>query len=126
MTAGTDPVRFQIATNTDNATWNFPGPDGTDATYYTLSNTNINSVHTNDRYLRYKLFLQTVYPIVTPNISDIAVSFTSACVPPGQVAFRGLANGSYTLTVSKSGYQTATQNVTVTPWLQQDVTLTPQ
>lgn len=123
---GTDPVRFQIATNTDNSTWNFLGPDGTAATYYTLSDTNISSVHTDDRYLRYKLYLQTADTSVTPNISDIAVSFTSACVPPGQVAFRGLTNGSYTLTVSKSGYQIVTQAVTVIPWLQQDITLTPQ
>lgn len=124
--AGTNPVRFQIATNTDNATWDFVGPDDTAATYYTLSDPNISNEHNDDRYLRYKLFLQTSDTTVTPNISDIAVSFTSDCVPPGQVAFRGLANGDYTLTVSKSGYQTATQVVAVTPWQQQDITLSPQ
>jgi len=126
LSAGSDPVRFQIATNDDNATWDFVGPDDTAATYYTLSDPNISNALSGHRYLRYKLFFQTADTTVTPNISDIAVSFTSACVPPGQVAFRGLTNGDYTLTVSKSDYQTATQNVAVTPWLQQDITLTPQ
>ena len=125
--AGTDPVRFQIATNNDNATWTFRGPDGTGSTYYTLANTNINVVHNGDRYLRYRLFLSTASTTYTPTVSGVAVAFNSLCVPPGQVIWDGLMSGTYTLSVAKTGYQTYSGTVNVsTPWQQQSITLQPQ
>lgn len=106
--AGDDSVRFQLASNNDQTTWNFLGHDGTADTYYTLADNNINSIHNGDRYFRYKLFLQTINSGYTPNIAEVAVTFTSNCIPPGQVLFTGLTAGTYALTVSKSGYETST------------------
>jgi hypothetical protein len=123
---GGDGVRFQIATNNDKTTWNFLGPDGTGNTYYTVSNQNINSLHNNDRYSRYKFFLQTNNSAKSPSVSDISFTFTSACVPPGQVFFSGLKNSSYNVSISKTGYATysGTSN-TSSPWQQSEITLTP-
>ena len=67
-------ARFQIATNNDSATWNFIGPDGTPGTYYTVSNSNINPVHNNSQYLRYKVFL-TSTDVASPTIEDISVIY---------------------------------------------------
>ena len=101
---GTDSVKFQIATNDDAATWDFVGPDGTNATFYTLGDQNINSIHNGTKYFRYKIFLHTDDTSFTPNVSDISFTFTSGCIPPGQVLFKDLDSGTYTLTVSKAGY----------------------
>ncbi len=124
--AGQDSVKFQIATNNDKATWNFLGPDGTSNTFYTLSDANINSVHNNNRYLRYKVFLSTEDTDFTPNLGEVSFTFSSECVPPGQVIFSGLEAGTYSLSVSKSGYQTVEQNVNVSqPWQESQITLNP-
>lgn len=124
--AGFDSVKFQIATNNDETTWNFIGPDGTSGTFYTLSDTNINSVHNNDRYFRYKIFLQTEDVDFTPNVAEIAFTFNSSCVPSGQVIFQGLSSGDYTVTVSKSGYQVFNDTVSVSQsWQQKEVILNP-
>lgn len=105
---GANSVKFQVAssnTNSAGTVWTFVGPDGTQVTYYTLSNTDIAN-HSGKRYLRYKVFLSTADSKKTPNVSDISFTFTSSCVPPGQVFFNGLASGTYTLTVTRAGYQT--------------------
>ncbi len=122
-----DPnVRFQVATNNDNATWNFLGPDGTSGTYYDLTNQDIHSGHDGDRYLRYKVFLQTADTAWTPVVSDVAFTFTSSCTPPGQVSFVNLNAGTYTLTVSKTGYQDDVSQVDVASNSQQvEVLLEP-
>ena len=123
---GPDSVRFRIATNNNKTSWNFLGPDGTTDTFYTLANQNINSLHNGDRYLRYKTLLQTASTTWTPTVSDISFTFTSSCVPPGQVFFTGLGAGGYTLTVSKAGYQPFTDTITVSsPWQQREVILSP-
>lgn len=129
VATGANNVRFQIATastNTATTTWNYIGPDGTSGTYYTVLNQNIHSSNDNKRYLRYKAFLQTASGSFTPNISDVAITYTSSCTPPGQVLFNGLASGTYNLTVSKAGYQTYTGSLVVgSTWQQQDVALNP-
>lgn len=123
---GSDSVKFQVSTNNDKATWNFLGPDGTVNTYYTLADQNINGLHNGGRYFRYKAFLQTASTTWTPTISDILFTFTSSCVPPGQVFFGGLANGNYTLTVSKTGYQPFSDSVVISSsWKQYEVILSP-
>jgi len=123
---GTDSVKFQVATNNDNATWNYFGPDGTAGTYYTSSNQNISSVNNGNRYLRYKLFMTSAVNYNTPSVSNISFTFTSDCVPPGQVLFSGLSAGDYAYSVSRTGYQTYTGSVTVnSPWKNQDVLLQP-
>ncbi len=110
---GTPNVRVQIATNNDGATWIFKGPDGTASSYYTTSNQNISSVNDGNRYLRYRVLLDTATTTETPNISDIAFTFTSSCMPPGQVAFQGLSGGTYTLSFSKTGYVSQNLDVNV-------------
>lgn len=123
---GSDSVRFQVATNNNKTTWNFLGPDGTASTYYTLTDQNINPLHNGNRYLRYKTFLQTASTTWTPTISDISFTFTSSCVPPGQVFFTGLGTGTYTLTVSKQGFQPFTDTVAISSaWQQREVILSP-
>jgi len=111
--AGAGSIRFQLAANNDNATWNFTGPDGTSATWYTVTNKNIHASISGNQYLRYKVSLQTADISVTPNLSGVAVTYTSDCAPPGQVVFTGLSTGAYTLTVDKSGFDSQTKPVTI-------------
>lgn len=124
---GADSVKMQIASNNDAATWNFLGPDGTGATYYSSPTSDIGSAHAGTRYVRYKLFLSTASSTLTPNVSDVSATYSSQCVPPGQVAFTGLANGTYTLTVSRSGYQDYNAQVSVdSSWQQEEVSMLPE
>ncbi len=123
---GTPNIRFQIATNNDASTWDFLGPDGTSATYYTTSNTNIANANNGKRYFRYMAFLDTADTAYTPSLSDVALTFTSSCIPPGQVAFSGLSNGTYTLSITASGYQSYSGSVSVSSsWQTTSVTLSP-
>lgn len=110
---GTDSVRLQIATNNDNATWNYLGPDGTSGTYYTTSNQTINSVHDGDRYIRYKVYLTTADTGYTPTITDIDIIHSTACIPSGQVSFQGIDSGAYDILVEKDGYNEGVASITV-------------
>lgn len=108
QTASTS-VEFQIATNNDDATWNFVGPDGTASTYYTTPGTTINAAQSSARYLRYRMYLSTLSTSTTPVVSNVTVNYVSGCASPGQAMFSGLSSGSgYTLIVSMPGYQTQT------------------
>ncbi|MHB1316642.1 MAG: carboxypeptidase-like regulatory domain-containing protein [Minisyncoccota bacterium] len=121
---GASAVRLQIATNDDGGTWNYVGPDGTSDTYFTLSNRTINPAQSGKRYLRYKVYLHTDDVSKTPNISDIAFTFTTSCTPPGQIVFTGLSNGSYQLRITKTGYEIQTIPLTINnSWKLQDVIL---
>jgi prepilin-type N-terminal cleavage/methylation domain-containing protein len=124
---GLNSVKFQIASSDTGGPWSFTGPDGTSATYYTTSNRNIHSMHNGKQYFRYKLFLHTDDQAITPNVSDVSFTFTTSCTPPGQVSFQGLTQPSYTLVVSRAGYETQTLTVS-TPdnWQIIDVPLIPQ
>jgi len=119
-------VKAQIATNNDNLTWNFIGPDGTALSYYDSSNQDINSIHNGDRYIRYRLFLSTEDSSFTPTISDVSITYTSACIPPGQVSFSALASGFYNILVEKDGYQDVSRNVNITSnWQKEEITISP-
>ncbi len=123
---GIPNVRVQIATNNNGGTWNYTGPDGTGSTYYTTSNQNIHSANNSNQYIRYKIFLDTISTTTTPNISDISITFTSDCTPPGQVYFNGLSSGTYNIHLTKLGY--VDQDVVVdvvSDWQAQEVTFTP-
>jgi hypothetical protein len=109
---GDDSVRFQVAGNNDMVTWNYIGPDGTASSYYDSTNTNIHSSMNGNRYFRYRVFLQTDDTGATPIVSDVALTFTSECIPPGQTVFTNLTTGSYTVSVTKSGYS---DSVTTAP-----------
>ncbi|MCL5795737.1 MAG: carboxypeptidase-like regulatory domain-containing protein [Patescibacteria group bacterium] len=126
---GVDSVRFQIATaleNTATTTWSFKGPDGTSATFYTITDNNINLIHNGDRYIRYKIYLRTSNSGFTPNISDFAISFSSSCIPPGQALFSNLEMGAYNLDVSATGFSTQTVPININSnWQNQNVLLSP-
>lgn len=125
---GADSVKFQLASATSTSgTFTYLGPDGSAGTFYNLADTNVSSIHNGDRYLRYKLFMETASTTLTPNISDVSITFGSECLPYGQVFFNGLASGTYELEIIKAGYQTY-QNDTVpinNDWQSVGVLLTP-
>ncbi len=113
--AGVSPVQFQFATSPSStpnpASWNYLGPDGTVNTYYTVPGTLISLANNNAEYARYKTYISTQTATVTPSLNDVSFSFTSGCIPPGQVLFQGLsAANTYTLKISKTGYTTQTIN----------------
>ncbi len=112
---GTNPIMFQLATSNSSSpsSWDFKGPDGTASTYYTATSTIIWSGHNGDRYLRYKVFLSTEDTSVTPTLSEVAFTYITSCVPPGQIFFSGLSAGTYTLEVSHDGYITNSDTVDV-------------
>ena len=124
---GESRVRFQLATGNSTSSWTYLGPDGTANTYYNATTTDIASVHNGHRYLRYKMYLSTLSSSATPNVSDIQFTFTSACVPPGQVIFQGLSPGTYNLIATKSGYQVVNDTVVVSggTWQEKQVNMSP-
>lgn len=105
-------IKFQIAGNNDNLTWNFLGPDGTPNSYFETQDFSLDQFN-GFRYLRYKVFLQTDDASITPSLDKITISYSSSCFPSGQVLFQNLSAGNYTLEVSKVGYQTSTQSLTL-------------
>lgn len=107
-------IKFQLAANNDNLTWNYLGPDGTSGTYYTVPGTTINDLN-NNRYIRYKVFISTTDSSQTPVLTSVNINYVSGCFSPGQVMFPGLQySRSYQATISLSGYQTQTiSNITV-------------
>lgn len=74
---GTTNVEFQIASNTDNSTWNFVGPDGTAATRFSNpAGGTIPLIQTTGRYLRYKVYLSTTDNLATPILYDVKVNYS--------------------------------------------------
>jgi hypothetical protein len=112
-TAGDGSLKFQIAANIDNATWNFIGPDGTADSYFTTSSTPLPASLSGNRYLRYKVFLNTNDGSVTPGLDDVTFEFSANCVPPGQALFTGLPQGTYTVDISAANYAEASTTVSV-------------
>ncbi len=101
-------IKFQIAANNDNLTWNYLGPDATNQTYYTVSGTTINNAN-NNRYIRYKIFLSTEDPSLTPVLTSANINYVSGCFAPGQAMFAGLGAGAdYQATITMAGYQAQT------------------
>lgn len=113
VSTGFESLKFQLASNNDDATWNFIGPDGTASSYYTLSDSTIFNSHSGNRYLRYKVFLSTIDNTVTPSLNDLTFNFSGVCVPQAQALFNGLASGTYDLTVTANGFAEATSSVSV-------------
>ncbi len=105
-----DAIRVQLATNNDNATWNFVGPDGTANSYYTTSGAQIAAAASGNRYLRYKVIFYLDGTTTILSFFDISIDFTSHCTPSGQVLFNNLGPGNYSITVNKSGFQTYTDS----------------
>jgi prepilin-type N-terminal cleavage/methylation domain-containing protein len=105
--ASSTTLKFQLAANNDNSTWNYVGPDGTSSTYFTTSGTDIGSTLDNKQYFRYKVFLSTTDRSVTPVLTSLTLNFVTGCHAPGQLAFMDLTAGqNYSLNVSLAGYST--------------------
>ncbi len=100
-----DAVHVQIATNNDNATWNFVGPDGTSNTYFTATNVPLPSILNGKRYLRYRIDFYLDGTTTVTSFKEISIDFNSTCVPTGQALFNNLGPGTYTLTINKAGFQ---------------------
>lgn len=120
-------AKFQIATNNDNTTWNYIGPDGTNSSYYMTSGESISSTNNGNRYIRYRAYLSTTDTTKNPTITSIGINYVSGCFTPGQVIFPGLtANGDYTVTASMTGYTTKEiSDLTIGGYQTLQVLLTP-
>jgi len=127
---GDDSIKIQIATNveiTATSTWDFVGPDNTGGTYYTSPGEAIGATHYGSRYLRYKIFLTSEDDSVSPSVSNISLTFTSECAPPGQVLFTDVPSGEYTFTISHDNYQALTEDnfIISEPWAKYETMLIP-
>lgn len=119
-------IRVSGQTPTPTTPTNFLGPDGTSATYYTVSGSTINSAISAHRYLRYKVFLHTDDPVVTPSINRISIIKNNACTPPGQAFFSPLpGTGDYTTSVTTAGYDNASIPITISGNVTEYIELTP-
>lgn len=126
---GDNSLRFQVATSNEAATttWNWFGPDGTTNSYYTDVGSLLSAAHSPARYLRYRVFLSTADTSVSPNLSDVSLTYSSACLPFGQIYFDGLNPGNYNIRVTKTGYQETTMPVEINQdWQILEVNLNPQ
>jgi hypothetical protein len=112
---GEDSLKFRVATSNSTSTpsWNYLGPDGTVNTYYTSATTTMSSIHNGDRYVRYRAYFNTASTSFTPTFSDISLTYTNSCTPPGQVYFGGVTDQEYTVEVVRSGFQISSESVTV-------------
>ncbi len=127
--AGSSSVKFQFAakpTSTSTfSTTDYLGPDGTHNTYFTVPGGSINAASNNNEFARYMAYLNTTSTTTTPSVTEMTFAYTSGCIPPGQILFQGLTTGTYTLTVTQSGYVTYSGSVTVSSgWQEKVVKLT--
>jgi uncharacterized repeat protein (TIGR01451 family) len=111
---GTEPtdtaLRFQAAASDQPAgPFNFVGPDGSAATYFTSSGASL-AQFSGQRYLRYRAYLSSTSPTATPVLSDATVCYTALAPPDLSLAKSdGGASASpggtvaYTLTYRNSG-----------------------
>jgi len=77
--AGTS-LKFQLASNKDNTTWIYHGPDGSTSTYYNnpTTDTKIWFNHDGHRYLRYRAYLTgDSHGTVTPTFEDVTITYSA-------------------------------------------------
>lgn len=114
---GSQSLKFQVAASNTSTpgSWAalYTGPDGTTATYYTATSTQINATSSGKRYLRYKAFLSTANTSYTPRLSELAFTYTDSCTPPGQAFFESLSATTYTIEVTAPNYDSATTTIDV-------------
>jgi len=68
-------IRFRIANNTNNSTWNYVGPDNTTTSFYTGMNGMIPIAATSARYIRYRVFFESTV-IDVPQITDVFINYS--------------------------------------------------
>ncbi len=70
-------LQFQVAGNNNpNGTFNYVGPDGTAATFFTTSNSSLSQFN-GLRYLKYRALMTTTVNTVTPTINDVTICYTN-------------------------------------------------
>lgn len=113
-------VLLQVAASSSSAgPWNYYGPNGTGATFYTPTNTVFFYSGNTYRYVRYRIFLNgnTYYlstdPNYTPDVSDIYLTYTNGCTPAGQKYFGSLNAQPYNVQVTKAGYTAVSTTLNV-------------
>ena len=68
-------IRLQIATNTDNSTWAYVGPDGTSNTYFTGGSGSIPLTSVSGRYFQYRIYF-TSSNTDKPDVEDVTVNYS--------------------------------------------------
>lgn len=68
-------LQLQIASNNDNATWNYVGPDGTGSTFYTASG-DIPLSAVSGQYIRFKATLNAGQNS-TPVLEDVTITYSN-------------------------------------------------
>ena len=111
-------IKFQIATSNSStpSIWDYLGSDGTGATYYDITTQDINDIHDGDRYLRYKVYLDSVdedpisgYSRYTPTVSEVDIFYVKICSLPGQSYFDTIDQSSgNTISIEADGYEILT------------------
>lgn len=74
-TPGDSSVEFQIATNNDDSTWNFVGPDGTGNTFFTGEEGVISLNNVLGQYFQYKIYLETISGDL-PYVEEVSVNYS--------------------------------------------------
>ena len=142
-TPASTSLKFQLAgSNSVNGPFNFVGPDGTAATFFTTSPASLGQFY-GLRYLQYKAFLSTTDSAVTPTLDDATICFadvdcsgtTPTITPnPAQVCANSTGNTasgpdgmtaySWAITNGTITSSMNAQSVTYTAGASGDVTLT--
>lgn len=124
---GPQAVLLQVATSNSSTptAWDFTGPDGTIATYYTPTSTLLHSSLSGKRYVRYRLYLATTNQSYSPQVSEIIFTYTTSCGAPGQSFFSGMSAGTYTLDISRSGYTSYSGSVVISSTTEAVVNMSP-
>ncbi len=96
-------LRFQLAgSNNPGGPFNFVGPDGTAATFYTISGTGSLTPFNGKRYLKYKAYFTTTDSAMTPTVSDVTACFSNLAPTAANVSVSGRV-----LTTNGSGVRNA-------------------
>lgn len=123
---GPQSVKFQLAANNDNATWNWVGPDGTAGSFFTSPGQTIPLSLAQSRYLRYKVYLETQSAGIAPTITDVSLGFSGGCTMAGQAFFDQIAGDTVSLSITRPGYQSYTATIsTPQSWQRIHIPMTP-
>ncbi|PLX26585.1 hypothetical protein C0581_04095 [Candidatus Parcubacteria bacterium] len=73
----------------------------------------LHEIHDDDQFVRYKAYFHTDDVSVSPTLSDVSLTYTNSCTPPGQAYFGGLSEEDHSVEIQASGYQTYQTTVSV-------------
>jgi uncharacterized repeat protein (TIGR01451 family) len=105
VTPANTTLRFQAAgSNSAFGPFNFVGPDGTAATFYTTSGGSLGQF-SGKRYVQYRAFLSTTDVAVTPTLNDATVCYLNSSAP---LADLSIANSDGVTTATPGGSVTYT------------------